>query len=122
MSAFLTSYQMAASFSPDRFNAVPVGATSRVRVLLVCLEPGQFIPVHRPGVDLTIVVLEGEGRLVAGDHEEDVHPGAMAVVPAGEVRGFLATARLVALTVVTPPPTEQDHAEVAAGLQRGRWR
>jgi len=93
-----------------------------MRVLLVCLEPGQFIPVHHPGVDIAIVVLEGAGRVVAGDRDEEVRPGAVVVVPAGDARGLLATAQLVALTVVTPPPTEQDHTEVAAGLQRGRWR
>ena len=109
-------------FSSDRFNAVPVGATSRVRVFLVCLEPGQFIPVHRPAVDIAIIVLEGDGRVLAGDREEEVRPGAVVMVPAGEARGLLATARLVALTVVTPPPTDQDHAEVAVGLRRGRWR
>jgi len=122
LSALLPSYHAAAAFSHGRFNAVPVGETARTRVLLVCLEAGQFIPVHHPGVDLVLVVLEGEGRMVAGGLEEDVHPGTVAVVAAGEARGLLATARLVALTVVTPPPTTQDHAEVAAGLRRGQWR
>jgi len=122
VSVVLASYGAAASFSPERFKAVPVGATARMRVLLVCLEPGQFIPVHHPGVDIAIVVLEGAGRVVAGDRDEEVRPGAVVVVPAGDARGLLATAQLVALTVVTPPPTEQDHTEVAAGLQRGRWR
>jgi len=28
----------------------------------------------------------------------------------------------VGLTVVTPPPTEQDDAAVVGGLRRGRWR
>jgi len=37
-------------------------------------------------------------------------------------RGLLAAARLMALTVATPAPTEQDHAEVAVELRRGRWR
>ena len=92
------------------------------RALLVCLEPSQFIPVHCPGVDLAIVVLEDEGRLVVGDREETVHPGAVAVVPAREARGVLATVRLIALTVVTFPPTEEDHAEVAVGLRRGSWQ
>lgn len=91
-------------------------------MLLVCLEPEQFIPVHRPGVDLTVAVLEGEGRLVVGDREETIAPGAIAFAPAGTPRGIRATTRLVVLNVVTPPPTEADHAEVVAGLQRGRWR
>jgi quercetin dioxygenase-like cupin family protein len=114
-------YQAAVTFRPERFTAVPVSENARVRVLLVCLEPGQFIPVHRPGVDLTLVVLEGEGRLLAGERESEVGPGLVAFVPAGEARGLLATCRLVALTVVTPPPTEADHAGVVAGLRMGMW-
>ena len=122
MSAFLASYRTVASCSPDRFHTVPVGQTGRARALLVCLEPGQFIPVHHPGVDLALAVLEGEGRLVAGDREEEARAGTVAFVPAGEARGMVATTRLTALTVVSPPPAETDHIEVAEGLRRGRWR
>jgi len=110
------------AFRPERFNPVPIAQNERVRVLLVCLEPEQFIPVHRPGVDLTVVVLEGEGRLVVGDREEAIAPGAVAFAPAGTARGLKATTRLVVFNVVTPPPTDANHAEVVAGLQRGRWR
>jgi len=122
VTAFLASYRAAASFARGRFTTVPVGQTPRVRVLLVCLEPGQFIPVHHPSVDLAIVILEGEGRLVAGEREEQVGPGAVAVVPGDQARGVLATTRMTALTFVTPPPTDTDHAEVTEGLRRGRWR
>lgn len=94
----------------------------RVKVILACFEPGQFIPVHRPGVDLTSVVLEGEGRLVAGEQEMEIAPGATFFVPAGEARGILARTRLVIMHIVTPPPTEADHVQVMAGLQRGSWR
>ncbi len=94
----------------------------RVKVILACFEPGQFIPVHRPGVDLTSVVLEGEGRLVAGEQEMEIAPGATFFVPAGETRGILARTRLVIMHIVTPPPTEADHVQVMAGLQRGSWR
>jgi len=73
-------------------------------------------------VDLTLVVLEGQGQAVVGESEHPLTPGAVAFVPAGEARGVLAETRLVLLHVVTPPPTEADHAEVQAGLQRGRWR
>jgi quercetin dioxygenase-like cupin family protein len=122
MTALLTSYRTAVAFSADRFNPVPVAQNDRARVLVVCLEPGQFIPVHRPGVDLTLAVLEGEGTLVVGDREETVGPGAVAFAPAGTARGLRAATRLVVLNVVTPPPTDADHAEVMAGLRRGRWR
>ena len=93
-----------------------------MRVLLVCCEPGQFIPVHRPGVDIVLLVLEGEGCLVAGEREEVITPGAVAFIAAGEARGIRADTRLVALHVVTPPPTDADHAEVVRGLRQGSWR
>ncbi len=122
MSTLLRSYRAAAAFTPQRFNAVPIAQSERTRVLLVCLEPGQFIPVHSPGVDIAVVVLEGEGTLVAGEREETIGPGAVAFAPAGTARGLTAATKLVVLNVVTPPPTAADHAEVAAGLRRGRWR
>ncbi|HLY23537.1 MAG TPA: cupin domain-containing protein [bacterium] len=122
MSALMSSYRTAVAFTPERFNPVPIAQSDRVKVLLVCLEPGQFIPVHRPGVDLTIAVLEGEGTLALGDREEAIGPGAVAFAPAGTARGLRAATRLVVLNVVTPPPTDADHAGVAAGLRRGRWQ
>ena len=83
---------------------------------------GQFIPVHRPRVDMLLLVLEGEGQLVAGDREEVAGPGTTVFVPAGEARGLKAVTRLVALHVVSPPPTEADHVEVAARLKQGAWK
>jgi quercetin dioxygenase-like cupin family protein len=67
-------------------------------------------------------VLEGEGLLEADDREERVAHGTVAFVPAGEVRELKANTRLVAVTVVTPPRTDADHAEVAARLRRGEFR
>jgi len=122
MAVFLKSYREAVSFRPERFNPVALAASPRMKVVLTCLEPGQFIPVHRPGVDMLLVVLEGEGRLVTGDREETAGPGTTIFAPAGEARGLKAGTRLVALHVVSPPPTEADHVEVAARLQQGDWK
>ena len=122
MAQLLHSYQEAVAFRPERFNARVLAENERVKVILVCFEPGQFIPVHQPGVDLTLVEVEGEGQLVAGEHETRVGPGATAFVAAGEARGIRAETRLVLLHVVTPPPTDADHTQVMAGLQRGAWR
>jgi quercetin dioxygenase-like cupin family protein len=82
MSNVVLDYKTAASFSPEQFTPVPFGQSERSRALLVCLEPGQFIPIHSPGVDITFVILEGEGTLVAGDHETEVRPGALAFAAA----------------------------------------
>jgi quercetin dioxygenase-like cupin family protein len=122
INAAVVSAESVASFRPERFTPVPVAGNERARVLVVCFEPGQFIPVHRPGVDLTLIVLEGEGLLVAGTRDESVRRGSVAFVPAGESRGLQATTRLIAVTVVTPPPTDADHVEVMARLQRGEFR
>jgi quercetin dioxygenase-like cupin family protein len=115
-------YHSAATFQEGRFSPVALGQTDRVKVVLTCFEPGQYIPVHRPGVDMTLVVLEGEGTVMAGDHEAEVGPGAIIIVPAQSARGIRAKTRLVAVHVVSPPPTEADHTEVQAKLQQGNWR
>ncbi|HNS03646.1 MAG TPA: cupin domain-containing protein [Anaerolineae bacterium] len=122
MAVTFNSYQDAVAFQPGRFSPQVVAGNERAKVILVGFEPGQFIPVHQPGVDLTLLVLEGQGRIVAGDEELAVGPGALAFVPAGEARGIQAETRLVILHVVTPPPTDADHIQVMAGLQRGAWR
>lgn len=115
-------YQAATRFVAERFSPVPLGQTERVKVVLTCFEPGQFIPVHSPGVDMALVVLEGDGTVVAGDQESDVSAGSIAIVPAGQARGIKARTRLVAVHLVSPPPTEGDHAQVQTGLRQGSWR
>ena len=122
MAAILGSYRDAVDFRPERFNPVLVAKGSHMKALLTCLEPGQFIPVHRAGVDMVLLVLEGEGQVVSGEAQESVRAGAVIFVPAGEARGVKAETRLVALHVVGPPPTEKDHFEVMAMLKQGRWQ
>lgn len=121
-SSILRHYREATQFRPERFNPVGLGGTERLRVVLTCFEPGQFIPVHSPGVDMVLVVLEGEGQAVAGDQEVAIGPGTILLVPAGQARGVKATTRLVAAHIVAPPPTEQDHQEVQTRLAAGAWR
>ena len=117
----LADYQQAVSFQAGRFSPVMLGGTERMRVVLTCFEAGQFIPVHAPAVDMCLVVLEGQGEVVAGPRREAIGPGSIVIVAAGQDRGIKATTRLVAVHLVSPPPTEQDHSAVMAGLQRGEW-
>jgi quercetin dioxygenase-like cupin family protein len=118
MEPVVTHYSEHAAFRPEHFNPIGLGGSERVKLVLVCLEPGQSIPVHEPSVDMALVVIEGEGVLVAGDREEPVRPGSIGFVPAGCRRGVRATTRMVALHTVSPPPTAQDHAQVAAQLEK----
>jgi quercetin dioxygenase-like cupin family protein/hemerythrin-like domain-containing protein len=106
-----------ALFGRERFGTVALLENPHVRVLLVALEPGQEIPLHAPAVDLVVVVADGVGELLVRDRVASLRPGAVAVVPAGEPRGIRTRlARLVLVTLVTPPPGETDH-EPAAGAQ-----
>ncbi len=118
----ITRYQDLVEFRPDRFNAIIVAEDERVRVVLVCLEPGQFVPAHKPESDLAVVVLDGHGTILAGQREEPVGPGTVAFVPAGEARGLRAETRLVALHVVTPPPAAKDQAAAVKKAEHGIWR
>lgn len=122
MSKSYPSYQDVVAFRPERFNPVTLDESGQTRVILACFEPGQYIPVHHAGIDLTLVALEGEGQLVAGSEEVAIRPGFVGFVPAGEARGIKAETRLVVLHIVTPPPTAEDHAGVMAGFRRGSWR
>lgn len=122
MAVFEASYKQRLAFRPQQFNPIVFAESDRTKMLLVCLEAGQFIPVHQPGVDLALVILEGEGTVVLGEREEQVSSGSVCFAAAGEARGLRAKTRLVALHVVTPPPTEADHAEVINKLKSGSWR
>ena len=112
-----------AAFDPQRFAAKLLAQTQHSKTMLVCLEPGQSIPVHHPHSDLTLVIPEGQAMLVSGE-EEFAHAGAGAVMTAqaGEGRGIKADQRTLALVVVSPPPTPQDHREDAEHLSHGTWR
>jgi|GEM_PF-265290 len=105
-----------AEFTPDGFGRRVLFDTERFRVILTALEPDQEIPIHAPAVDLALAVLEGTGELFAGDAVYDLRAGDVAVIPAAQTRGLRARGgRMVALHVVSPPPTAADHAAVAAG-------
>lgn len=100
-----------AEFSDTGFGRRTLAETDRFRAVVVGLEDGQEIPIHAPGLDLVITVVEGTGRLMAGDVDCWVRAGDVAVIPAGEARGLRATGgRLVAVNVVSPPPGDGDHA------------
>ena len=105
-----------AEFARDGFGRRVLFDTERFRVLLTAFEPDQEIPIHAPSVDLALAVLEGTGELFAGDVVYDLRAGDVAVIPSGQTRGLRARGgRMVALHVVSPPPTAADHAAVAAG-------
>lgn len=111
-----------AQFRPERFNPLVLAGSPRMKVILACFEAGQFIPVHSPGIDLALYVLDGRGQCQVGAEERPLTAGDLMFVPAGEKRGVKAETRMTVLHVVSPPPTEADHGEVQTGLKLGTWK
>ncbi|WP_243026624.1 cupin domain-containing protein [Thermus albus] len=117
--SFQPQYGKLVSYDKERFNAIPLGEGAHLKALLTAFLPGQFIPLHTPGVDLALLVLRGRGWLVVEEREIELAPGSVALVPKGTRRGIRATTKMVLFQVVAPPPKEADHAEVQRKLTKG---
>jgi len=107
----------------ERFSAVELFRSDRMKVACGFFEPGQFIPVHSPDSDVAVHVRSGRGVVRDGDADRRVEAGDVVVVPAGEDRGVRADegARLEALLVTAPPPTDAEHDPVRRGLRAGEF-
>lgn len=111
------------SYKDDRFSAQEVFRSETSKAVCGYFEPGQFIPVHAPDSDVTIVVQSGSGIVRDGEDTHDVSPGTVVSVPAGQNRGVRADddERLEAVLVTAPPPTDAEHDPVRRGLKHGEF-
>lgn len=108
-----------AAFDPARFAAKPLFESPEMKVIQAAFRAGQFIPVHKPDIHVVLYILSGEGEVVAGEERRPVREGDLVVVPRKVARGVKAKTDLVVLHVVSPPPTEADHGDMAARIARG---
>ncbi len=109
------------SFDEKKFVPKAVHQSAGIKVILAYFKKGQFIPVHTPGVELVLCVLEGEAEVVAGDERVIAGKDDLIVIPKDVKRGVKALTELTVLHVVQPPPTEEDHKEVHARIAQGRF-
>ena len=109
------------SFDDKKFAPNVVYQSAGIKVILVYFKTGQFIPVHTPGVDLVLCILEGKAEVVAGDERLTAGKDDLIIVPKGVKRGVKALTDLTVLHVVQPPPSEEDHKQVHARLAEGRF-
>lgn len=112
-----------AEFGGERFTAETLAESERSKTVLGYFAPGQFIPVHAPDSDVTVVVQSGSGVVRDGETDRAVGPGDVVVVPAGERRGVRASdeERLTAVLVTAPPPGDAAHEPVREGIRRGEF-
>jgi quercetin dioxygenase-like cupin family protein len=109
------------SFGEKNFAPNVVYQSADIKVVLAYFKKEQFIPVHTPGVDLVLYILEGEAEVVAGDERLTAGQNDLIVVPKGAKRGIKALTELAILHIVQPPPTAKDHNEVHAKLAQGKF-
>jgi len=106
-------------FDPKRFLAKSLFESAEMKVVRASFRAGQFIPVHAPDVHVVLYILSGEGEVVAGDERRKVREGDLVVVPKKMKRGVRAKTDMAVLHVVSPPPTQADHGDMAARIARG---
>ena len=109
------------SFEEMRFNPKVIYESEGMKVILAYFKQGQFIPVHTPGVDVVLCILEGEAEVVAGDEKIVAKEKDLIIVPGGTKRGVRALTELTVLHIVQPPPSEEDHIEVHAKIMQGKF-
>ncbi len=110
------------AYDDATFNAEAIARSERSKTLCGYFDPGQFIPVHAPDSDITIVVQSGHGIVREGETTHEVSAGSIVTVPAGTDRGIKAgEERLEAVLVVSPPPTDAEHEPVKRGLATGEF-
>ena len=117
----ITSFEKERTYDEHAFSPIPIYSNNEYRVILVYFKAGQFIPVHKPSIDLVFLVQSGTGEAVAGGMRQEVKPGDIIIIPRGQSRGIKAYTDMEALHLVSPPPNDSDHEEVAKKLRSGRF-
>lgn len=118
-----TSLDAERTYDEERFSTSGVFRSDRAKAVCGYFEPGQFIPVHAPDSDVVVTVQSGTGTVREGETDHAVAPGDVVVVEAGTARGVRADddARLEAVLVTAPPPTDAEHEPVREGIRRGEF-
>lgn len=113
-----TNFEKEKEFNEARFNPKSIYETDKVKVILGYFKAGQFIPVHKPAINLVLYIVEGTGEVIAAGNKYNVKAGDLIIVPEGEDRGIKAHTNLTMLHIVSPPPTIADHKEVKEKLEK----
>jgi quercetin dioxygenase-like cupin family protein len=116
-----TNFESNRRYSEMSFTPVQVYKTNNYAVILTYFKSGQFIPIHKPNIDVILYVHRGKGKIVAGEEKYEVKEGDLIIVPKGEKRGVLAETNMEILHIVSPPPSQEDHKEVEEGLKKGKF-
>ena len=81
-------------FYKEGFRPQILYVSPKLKVPLICMEPGQNIPTHPSGAGI-FYVLEGSAVFTVGGEKKEIKAGSIVIAPHGIERGIEAKERLV---------------------------
>lgn len=109
----------AAAFSGEKYSRIPID-DSKGLLRLICLEPGQTVPLHRhPKGDEYFYVIAGRGKITIGEEEEEVALGQLVKACAGIQHQWRNGAQRLTILSVIVPTAGYDLAEEATKMELG---
>ena len=80
-------------FFKEGFKPQILHISPKLKVPLICMEPGQMIPTHPSGAGI-FYVLEGSAIFTVAGEKKEVKSGSVVIAPHGAERGIEAKERL----------------------------
>ncbi|MBI5327251.1 MAG: cupin domain-containing protein [Deltaproteobacteria bacterium] len=83
-------------FYKDGFRPQILHISPKMKIPLICMEPGQMIPTHPSGAGI-FYVIEGSAIFTVAGEKKEVKAGSIVIAPQGVERGIEAKERLVVI-------------------------
>ena len=86
-------------FNKEQFVPNILYASPKVKMPLICMEPGQEIPPHEGHSTGIFYVKEGKGIFTLDKQKMDVKKDMIVIAPEGSSRGMKCVERMVVLAI-----------------------
>ncbi len=86
-------------FHPGKFLPTLIYGSRRARAFLLCLEPGQGLPVRPDSEEVLCYLIEGRARFLGDGGAVTLRPGDLIGAAPGAARGIEAEERSVVLWI-----------------------
>jgi len=86
-------------FNKEHFIPNILYASPKVKMPLICMEPGQEIPPHGGQSVGIFYVKEGKGVFTLGDKKIDMKKDMVIIAPEGTLRGMQCVERMIVLAI-----------------------
>ncbi|HHT9129915.1 MAG TPA: cupin domain-containing protein [Candidatus Brocadiaceae bacterium] len=86
-------------FNKEQFAPNILYVSPKIKMPLICMEPGQEIPPHSGHSVGIFYVKEGKGIFTLDNRKIDIGKGTIIVAPEGSSRGMKCVERMVVLAI-----------------------